>query len=65
VVPFELWFHLTGQSTSSDRSPLYPAHGGVPVIVPSGILTWGQCAHYTDEILVFKEELHGCTARAQ
>ena len=29
MVPFELWFHLAGQSASSDCSPLYPAHGGV------------------------------------
>ena len=28
MVRYELWFHLTGQSESSDRSHLCPAHGG-------------------------------------
>ncbi len=56
MVPLEIWFHLAGQSASSDRYPLYPAHGGVLVNMPSGILTWGQGAHYTYELLVFKEE---------
>ncbi len=29
MVPFELWLHLAGQSATSDRSPLCPAHGAI------------------------------------
>ena len=29
VVPFELWLHLGGQSATSDRSPISPAHGAI------------------------------------
>jgi len=50
------WPHRACQSASSHRSPLCLAHGGVPGNVPSGILTWGQCAYYTKVILVFNEE---------
>src|SRR5437867_2687636 len=58
VVPFGSGSILrAGRQRPIASAPLYPANGGVPVNVPFGILTWGQRAHYTCEILVFKEEL--------
>ena len=50
VVPFELWLHLAGQSATSDASL------AARLMVPFGILTWGHLAHYTNAILVSKEE---------
>jgi hypothetical protein len=50
VVSFELWLYFAGQSATSDR------FRAARLMVPFGILTRGQLAHYTNAILVSKEE---------